>query len=149
MWGGGLRISPVAFKDDLTVCDLVSSKKSKLEFAYRLIKCYFKVKQTLIDNLNKCVRIVCFLGWINALIEFFRVVEFPVLGYSPPVVLTEMHFLLNHCAVELSPASVSPARGALCLGKVKVTCSILDTTQVTKDISTKSASLISKIIITC
>lgn len=33
--------------------------------------------------------------WINALKEFFTVVEFPVLGYVPPVVLTELHFHLT------------------------------------------------------
>ena len=40
--------------------------------------------------------------------------------------LTELHFLLNHCAVELSPRSAAPARAALCLGKVKVTAEIVD-----------------------
>ena len=30
--------------------------------------------------------------WVNALVDLFTVVEFPVLGYQPPAVLTEMHF---------------------------------------------------------
>jgi len=69
-------------------------------------------------------------------------VEFPVLGYVPPVVLTELHFLLTQCAVELSPPSVVPARAALCLGKVKVTCSLLDTTQdASVNIAIEDASL--------
>lgn len=67
--------------------------------------------------------------WINSLVNFFTVVEFPVLGYSPPVVLTELHFLLAQCAVEFSPPSTEPGRAVLCLGKVKITCSLLDTTK--------------------
>ena len=41
---------------------------------------------------------------------FSTVVDFPVVGYVPPEVLTELHFLLNHCAVELSPPSAAPAK---------------------------------------
>ena len=67
--------------------------------------------------------------WIDALVNFFTVVEFPVLGYVPPVVLTELHFQLEQCAVELSPPAAAPARAALCLGRVRVTCSLLDTTR--------------------
>ena len=51
--------------------------------------------------------------WITALTEFFTVVEFPVLGYIPPAVLTELHFQLLQCAVELSPPAAAPARAAL------------------------------------
>ena len=36
--------------------------------------------------------------------------DFPVVGYVPPEVLTELHFVLNHCAVELSPPSAAPAK---------------------------------------
>ena len=32
------------------------------------------------------------LDWIDALADFFTIVEFPVLGYLPPAVLTELHF---------------------------------------------------------
>ena len=67
--------------------------------------------------------------WINALADFFTVVEFPVLGYLPPAVLTEMYFQLVQCAVELAPPPVSPLKAAICLGKVGVSCSLLDTTQ--------------------
>jgi len=66
--------------------------------------------------------------WINALVDFFTVVEFPVLGYQPPAVLTEMHFQLVQCGVELAPPAASPVRAALCLGKVGISCSLLDTT---------------------
>ena len=55
--------------------------------------------------------------WINAIADFFTVVEFPVLGYAPPAVLTEMHLRLVQSAVELAPLQ-TPIRAALCLGKV-------------------------------
>ena len=42
--------------------------------------------------------------WINALKEFFTVVEFPVLGYVPPVVLTELHFLLTQGKNKWTPS---------------------------------------------
>ena len=41
------------------------------------------------------------------------VVDFPVVGYVPPEVLTELHFVLNHCAVELSPPSAAPAKATI------------------------------------
>ena len=66
--------------------------------------------------------------WINAIVDFFTVVEFPVLGYEPPAVLTELHLRLVQCAVELAPAR-SATRAAVCLGKVGVSCSLLDSTQ--------------------
>jgi len=66
--------------------------------------------------------------WVNALVDFFTVVEFPVLGYLPPAVLTEMHFQLVQCGLELAPPDIAPLRAALCLGKVGISCSLLDTT---------------------
>jgi len=66
--------------------------------------------------------------WINALVDFFTVVEFPVLGYQPPAVLTEMHFQLVQCGLEVAPPNAAPIRAALCLGKVGISCSLLDTT---------------------
>ena len=49
-------------------------------------------------------------------------------GYKPPAVLTEMHLRLVQSAVELAPLQ-SPIRAALCLGKVGISCSLLDSTQ--------------------
>ena len=66
--------------------------------------------------------------WINAIVDFLTVDEFPVLGYSPPAVLTEIHCQLVQSAVELAPL-LSPIRAALCLGKVGISCSLLDSTQ--------------------
>jgi len=67
--------------------------------------------------------------WVDAIADFFTVVEFPVLGYLPPAVLTELHFQLSQCAIELAPPSVSPTRAALAIGRANVSCSLLDTTQ--------------------
>ena len=56
-------------------------------------------------------------------------VEFPVLGYVPPAVLSELHFQLLQCAVEVAPPAAEPAAAALCIGKASVSCSLLDTTK--------------------
>ena len=66
--------------------------------------------------------------WINAIVDFLTVDEFPVLGYSPPAVLTEIHCQLVQSAVEVAPL-LSPIRAALCLGEVGLSCSLLDSTQ--------------------
>ena len=55
--------------------------------------------------------------WVAALASFFTVVEFPVLGYVPPVILTELHFLLEQSAIELAPPAAAPACAALCIGQ--------------------------------
>merc|ERR1712098_57598 len=65
----------------------------------------------------------------SALGDFFTVVEFPVLGYLPPAILTEMHFQLDHSALQLAPPHVFPSKAALCIGRMMVSCSLLDTTQ--------------------
>ena len=67
--------------------------------------------------------------WVTALADFFTVVEFPVLGYTPPAVLSELHFQLLQCAVELTPPSVAPATAVLCIGKASVSCALMDTTK--------------------
>merc|ERR1719319_2039456 len=67
--------------------------------------------------------------WVTALADFFTVVEFPVLGYTPPAVLSELHFQLLQCAVELTPPSVAPATAVLCIGKASVSCALMATTK--------------------
>ena len=34
--------------------------------------------------------------------DYFTVVEYPVLGYVPPAILTEMHFDLKHCTFDVT-----------------------------------------------
>ncbi len=55
--------------------------------------------------------------WVAALASFFTVVEFPVLGYVPPVILTELHFLVEQSALELAPPAAAPATAVLCIGE--------------------------------
>lgn len=64
--------------------------------------------------------------WVNWLGDFFTVVEFPVDGYLPPAILTEMQFDVRKSSVELIP-KVHPARLAFTLGKARVACNLLDT----------------------
>ena len=59
-------------------------------------------------------------------------IEYPVVGYVPPAILTEMHFDVRHSTVDaLASADGSclpmPGRMTLALGNVKVNCSLLDT----------------------
>ena len=59
------------------------------------------------------------------LAEFFTVVEYPVLGYIPPAILTEMYFDLKHCTLDLT--YLSPGQMTLSLGHIKITCCLIDT----------------------
>ena len=63
--------------------------------------------------------------WLDWLVDFFTVIEYPVVGYIPPAILTEMHFDLSHCTVDVTQLPVG--RITLTLGNVKVNCSLLDT----------------------
>ena len=60
-------------------------------------------------------------------------IEYPVVGYVPPAILTEMHFDVRHSTFDALPAAadahVAAAVGriTLALGSVKVNCSLLDT----------------------
>ena len=64
--------------------------------------------------------------WVDWLADFFTVVEYPVDGYVPPAILTEMQFDARHSSLEVIPNS-HPARISLALGKAKVACNLLDT----------------------
>lgn len=70
--------------------------------------------------------------WMGWLADFFAVVEYPVQGYVPPAILTEMQFDFRHCSVDL--ASNFVGRGpptasvlAFTFGEAKVFCSLQDT----------------------
>ena len=64
--------------------------------------------------------------WVDWLGDYFTVVEYPVDGYVPPAILTEMQFDARHSSLEIIPSS-HPARLSLALGKAKVACNLLDT----------------------
>lgn len=38
--------------------------------------------------------------WINQLIRFLKVSNYPVKGYIPPAVITELHLNLSNCAID-------------------------------------------------
>lgn len=61
------------------------------------------------------------IDWLQ---DYFTVVEYPVLGYIPPAILTEMHFDLKHCTFDLT--YLTPGQISLSLGHVKVTCCLVD-----------------------
>ena len=42
-------------------------------------------------------------SWVEWLQDFFVVVDYPVEGYKPPAILTEMQFKLERCSLELTP----------------------------------------------
>ena len=65
-------------------------------------------------------------AWIEWLKEFFTVVEYPVEGYIPPALLTEMQFDLACSTLDLTP-KCHPARLALALGHANVQMNLLDT----------------------
>ena len=62
------------------------------------------------------------IDWLK---DYFTVVEYPVLGYIPPAILTEMHFDLRHCTFDVT--YLTPGQISLTLGHVKVTCCLVDT----------------------
>ena len=78
--------------------------------------------------------------WLEWLSDFFTVVEYPVTGYVPPAILTELRFDLRHCTVDITcdANTTAPLLGnggiqisthhmTVALGGVKILCSLLDT----------------------
>ncbi len=39
-------------------------------------------------------------SWVRQLSDFFDVVDYPIAGYRPPAVVTELHLNLSGCAVD-------------------------------------------------
>ncbi|KAK2180615.1 hypothetical protein NP493_435g00001 [Ridgeia piscesae] len=56
--------------------------------------------------------------------EFFNVIEYPVLGYTPPKILTEMHTHLWGCAVDYRPLSL-PYRAVLTVETFSISSNII------------------------
>ncbi len=52
------------------------------------------------------------IDWLK---DYFTVVEYPVLGYIPPAILTEMHFDVKHCTFDVT--YLAPGQISLTLGK--------------------------------
>lgn len=62
------------------------------------------------------------IDWLS---EYFTVVEYPVMGYIPPAIMTEMHFDVRHSTVDIT--FLTPGQISFTMGHVKVNCSLLDT----------------------
>ena len=52
---------------------------------------------------------------VDWLTEFFTVVEYPVTGYIPPAILTEMHFDIKQCTIDVT--YLSPGQITLSIGE--------------------------------
>lgn len=39
-------------------------------------------------------------SWFSQITDFFDVVDYPVAGYRPPTVITELHLNLSNCGVD-------------------------------------------------
>ena len=39
-------------------------------------------------------------SWINQITEFFDAADYPIVGYRPPTVLTELHLNLLSCGID-------------------------------------------------
>ena len=63
--------------------------------------------------------------WMEWLIDFFTVVEYPVMGYIPPAILTELHMEVKHSTVDVPKDDFG--RVTLAMGNTTVMCSLLDT----------------------
>lgn len=54
-------------------------------------------------------------SWVKQFVDFFDVQDYPILGYTPLGVVTELHLNLCNCAVDYRLFVVSPFCMQLCL----------------------------------
>ena len=62
------------------------------------------------------------IDWLS---DFFTVVEYPVQGYIPPAILTEMHFDAKQCTIDVT--YLPPGQITLAIGHARINCRLLDT----------------------
>ncbi|XP_063242394.1 autophagy-related protein 2 homolog A [Bacillus rossius redtenbacheri] len=62
-------------------------------------------------------------SWFTQLLDFFDVMDYPVAGYDPPGVITELHLHFWDCAIDYRPLHL-PLRSCLTLGSFSVTSNI-------------------------
>lgn len=65
--------------------------------------------------------------WISQLIQFLKVNNFPVKGYIPPAVVTELHLNLSNCGIDYRPFKL-PYRTALTVENFNMSCNVTATT---------------------
>lgn len=62
-------------------------------------------------------------SWVSQLIDFFTVIDIPIVGYKPKEVLSEFHIHTWDCAIEYRPLFF-PLRCALTLGSFNMTSNV-------------------------
>ncbi|XP_054715680.1 autophagy-related protein 2 homolog B-like [Uloborus diversus] len=65
--------------------------------------------------------------WINQFIDFLKVKDYPVNGYIPAAVVTELHLNLSYCAVDYRPLKL-PLSTALTVEHFNMSCNVTATT---------------------
>ncbi|KAG8323603.1 Autophagy protein [Homalodisca vitripennis] len=58
-------------------------------------------------------------SWLLQLLEFFDVMDYPVAGYEPSQVITELHQHLWDCAIDYRPVNL-PMRSLLAIGSLSI-----------------------------
>lgn len=62
----------------------------------------FKVAASVKDETLKHTVWIPNRSWFTQLVDFFDVLDAPILGYTPAVVVTELHLHLWNCAIDYS-----------------------------------------------
>ncbi|XP_069689778.1 autophagy-related protein 2 homolog B isoform X2 [Periplaneta americana] len=62
-------------------------------------------------------------SWFTQLVDFFDVIDYPVAGYEPPGVITELHMHLWDCAVDYRPLHL-PLKSMITVGSFSISSNI-------------------------
>ncbi|XP_075223558.1 autophagy-related 2 [Lycorma delicatula] len=90
------------------------------------------------DRGDKIVRVACGIrgatlrhrvtagkyNWFNQLLQFFEVMDYPVPGYNPPQVITELHQHLWDCAIDYRPLNL-PLRSVVTMGNLSISSNMI------------------------
>ncbi|KAG8189257.1 hypothetical protein JTE90_013785 [Oedothorax gibbosus] len=111
----------------------ISQVHDMLKIAVHIIrqpKQQLKSFKVAIDISDATLRHYMHIGsqmWINQLIDFLKVQDFPVNGYIPSDVVTEFHLNLSNCAIDYRPLKL-PFLSALTVENFNMSCNISATT---------------------
>ncbi|XP_021929227.1 autophagy-related protein 2 homolog B-like isoform X2 [Zootermopsis nevadensis] len=62
-------------------------------------------------------------SWFTQIVDFFDVIDYPVAGYAPPGVITELHMHLWDCAVDYRPLHL-PLKSMVTFGSFSISSNI-------------------------
>ncbi|XP_035226109.1 autophagy-related protein 2 homolog A-like [Stegodyphus dumicola] len=65
--------------------------------------------------------------WINQFIDFLKINDYPINGYVPPAIVTELHINLSNCAIDYRPLKL-PLRTAVTVDNFNMSCNVTATT---------------------